>query len=75
MAELLAQKAWLKNIFFEFNCSVKQHVSRTAISAKWAPTSSCIQMAKVETAFLKPLEMTYLVWFRYIHDLSHLELL
>ena len=43
----------LKNSFFEFNGSVKQQVSGTAIGTKCDPTYACIYMVEVETEFLK----------------------
>ena len=70
----------LKNNFFEFNGSVKQQVSGTAIGTKCDPTYTCIYMVEVETKFLKIQERTPLVWFRYIdiffiwtHGKEHLE--
>ena len=70
----------LKNNFFEFNGSVKQQVSGTAIGTKCAPTCACIYMDEVETEFLKNQERTPLVWFKYIdiffiwtHGQEHLE--
>ena len=71
----------LKNNFFEFNCSVKQQVSGTAVDTKCAPTYACIHMDEIETEFLKTEERTPLVWFRYIdaiffiwtHGKEHLE--
>ena len=59
----------LKNNSFEFNGSVKQQVSGTAIGTKCAPTYACIYMDDVETEFLKIQERTPLEWFRYIHDI------
>ena len=59
----------LKNSLFEFNGSVKQQVSGTAIGAKYASTYACTFMDKVETEFLKTQERTPLVWFRYIDDI------
>ena len=59
----------LKNNFFEFNGSVKQQVSGTAIGIECAPTYACIYMDEVETEFLKTQERTPLVWFRCIDDI------
>ena len=59
----------LKNNFFEFNGSVKQQVSGTAIGTKCAPTYACIYMDEAGTEFLKIQERTALVWFRYIDDI------
>ena len=43
----------VKNNFFEFNGSVKQQVSGTAIGTKCAPTYASIYMDEVKTEFLK----------------------
>ena len=43
----------LKNISFEFNNQIKQHISGTAIGTKCAPTYACIFMDKVEKEFLE----------------------
>ena len=51
----------LKNNFFEFNGSVKQQVSGTAIGTKCAPTYACIYMDEVETEFLETQERARLV--------------
>ena len=51
----------LKNNFFEFNVSVKQQVSGTAIGSKCAPIYACIYMDEVETELLKTQERTPLV--------------
>ena len=59
----------LKNNFFEFNRSVKQHVSGTAMGTKCDPTYACICMDDVETEFLKTQERAPVVWFRYIDDI------
>ena len=57
----------LKNNYFEFNNSVQQQISGTAIGTKFAPSYACIFMDGVETAFfyselVKP-------WLRYIDDI------
>ena len=59
----------LKNNLFEFNRSVKQQVSGTAMGTKYDPTYVCICMDDVETEFLKIQERTPVVWFRYIDDI------
>ena len=43
----------LKNDFFEFNGSVKQHVLGTAIGIKCDPTNACIYMDELETELIK----------------------
>ena len=43
----------LKNISFEFNNQIKQHISGTAIGTKCAPTYAFIFMDKVEKEFLE----------------------
>ena len=53
----------LKKNFFEFNGSVKQQVSGTAIGANCASNYACIYMDEVETEFLKTQERTPLVTF------------
>ena len=55
--------------FFEFNGSVKQRVSGTAIGTKSAPTYASLYMDEVETEFLKTEERTPLIWFIYIDDI------
>ena len=57
----------LKNNCFEFNGSVKQQVSGTAIGTKRAPIY--VFMDEVETEFLKTQERTPLVWLGYIDDI------
>ena len=57
----------LKNNCFEFNGSVKQQVSGTAIGTKRAPIY--VFMDEVETEFLKTQERTALVWLGYIDDI------
>ena len=39
----------LKNNYFEFNGSIKQQLSGTAIGTKFAPPYACIFMDKLET--------------------------
>ena len=43
----------LKNNYFEFNGSIKQQLSGTAIGTKFAPPYACIFMDKLEINFLK----------------------
>ena len=62
-------EVWLKSNFFEFNGSVKQQVSGTAIGTECTPTYACIYMDEVETEFWKTQERTPLVWFRCIDDI------
>ena len=54
----------LKNNYFEFNGSIKQQLSGTAIGAKFAPPYVCIFKDKLN--FLKTLQP--LVWFRHTDD-------
>ena len=56
----------LKNIYFEFNGSIKQKLSGTTIGTKFAPPYVCIFMDKLETNFLKTQTLRPLMWFRYI---------
>ena len=56
----------LKNIYFEFNESIKQQLSGTTIGTKFSPPNVCIFMDKLETNFLKTQTLRPLVWFRYI---------
>ena len=58
----------LKNNYFEFNGSIKQQLSGTAIGTKFAPPYACIFMDKLETNFVKTQTLQLLVWFRYIDD-------
>ena len=62
----------LKNNYFEFNGSIKQQLSGTAIGTKFAPPYACIFMDKLETNFLKTQTLQPLVWFRYIDDVFFL---
>ena len=62
----------LKNNYFEFNGSIKQQLSGTAIGTKFAPPYACIFMDKLETNFLKTQTLQPLVWFRYIDDIFFL---
>ena len=59
----------LQNSYFEFNGIVKQQISGTAISTKFAPTYACIFMDKLETDFLNTQEYLPLAWYRYIDDI------
>ena len=58
----------LKNDYFEFNGSIKQQLSETAIGTKFSPLYACIFIDKLETNFLKTQTLKPLVWFRYIDD-------
>ena len=58
----------LKNNYFEFNGSIKQQLSETAIGKKFAPPYACIFMDKHETNFHKTQTLGPLMWFRYIDD-------
>ena len=60
----------LRNNYFEFNGSIKQQLSGTAIGTKLAPPYACIFMDELETNFLKTQTLRPLVWFRYIDDIS-----
>ena len=59
----------LQNNYFEFNGIVKQQISGTAISTKFAPTYACIFMDELETDFLNTQEYLPLVWYRYIDNI------
>ena len=56
----------LKNNHFEFNGSIKQQLSGTAIGTKFVPPYAYIFMDKLETNFLKTQTLQTLLWFRYI---------
>ena len=56
----------LKNNYFEFNGSIKQQISGTAIGTKFAPPYVCIFIDKFETNFLKTQTLQPLVRFKYI---------
>ena len=43
----------LKNNYFEFNRQIKQHISGTATSTKFAPPYACWSTDKTETASLE----------------------
>ena len=66
MAELV-----LKNNNFEFNGTVKQQISGTAIGTKCAPKCSYayIFMSEFKTRFIESQQNKPLVWFRYIDDI------
>lgn len=53
----------LKNNCFEFNGKVKQHLSGTAVGAKFAPLYAFIFMNQVEIKFLESQIYKSLVWF------------
>ena len=56
----------LKNNYFEFDRSVYQNVTGTAIGTKFAPPYACISMDRLETSFL---EAKTLVCLCYIDDI------
>ena len=59
----------LKNNVFEFNGTVKEQISGTAIGTKCAPSYACIFMSKFETRFIESQQNKLLVWFRYNDDI------
>ena len=59
----------LKNNYFEFDRSVYQQVSGTAIGTKFAPPYACIFMDRLENEFLDTQILKPLVWLRYIDDI------
>ena len=59
----------LQNNYFEFNRTVEQQISGTAIGTKFAPTYVCIFMDKLETDLLNTQEYLPFVWYRYIDDI------
>ena len=59
----------LKNNYFEFDRSVYQQVSGTAIATKFAPPYACIFMDRLENSFLETQSLKPLVWLRYIDDI------
>ena len=59
----------LKNNYFEFDRSVYQQVSGTAIGTKFAPPYVCIFMDRLENSFLETQSLKPLVWLRYIDDI------
>ena len=59
----------LKNNYFEFDRSVYQQVSVTAIGTKFAPPYACIFMDRLENSFLETQSLKPLVWLRYIGDI------
>ena len=62
----------LKNNYFEFNSEIKQQVSGTAISTKFALPYACLFMGKFETGFLETQQLQPLVWFKYMDDIFFL---
>ena len=64
MAEIVLKKNW-----FEFNSSVFQQVSGTAIGTKFVQPYACIFMDQYKTKFLETQILKALVWFRYIDDI------
>ena len=59
----------IKNNVFEFNGTVKEQISGTAIGTKCAPSYARIFMSKLETSFIESQQNIPLVWFRYINDI------
>ena len=59
----------LKNHFFEFDTTVYQQISGTAIGTKFAPPYACIAMEQLQTKFLENQNLKPSVWFRYIDDI------
>ena len=59
----------LKNNFLEFNGSIKQQVSGTAIGTKCSPSCAFIFIDEVETEYLKTQESAPLVWLGYIDNI------
>ena len=59
----------LKNNYFEFDRSVYQQVSGTAIGTKFAPPYACIFMDRLENSFLEIQSLKPLVWLHYIDDI------
>ena len=60
----------LKNHYFELNGQIKQQISGTAVSTKFAPPYECLFTDKIVTAFLETQKLQALVWFRYIDNTS-----
>ena len=52
----------LKNNYFEFDSSVFQQISGTAIEAKFAPPPTCIFMGQHETKILETQSLKLLVF-------------
>ena len=59
----------LKNNYFEFNSTVKQQISGTAIGTKFAPPYACIFMNYIGREFRKSEQIQHWIWFRYIDDI------
>ena len=59
----------LKNNYFEFNSSVFQQISGTAIGTKFSPPYACVFMDQHETKFLETQILKPLVCFHYIDDI------
>ena len=62
----------LKNNYFEFDSSIYQQLSGTAIGTKFAPPYACISMDRFENSFLETQTLKSLVWLRYI-DLFYMD--
>ena len=59
----------LKESYFEFDRSVCQQVSGTAIDTNFAPPHACIFMDRLENSFLETQTLKPLVRLRYIDDI------
>ena len=59
----------LKNNYFEFDRSVYQQVSRTAIGTKFAPPYACIFIDRLENDILETQILKPLVWLHYIDNI------
>ena len=59
----------LKSNYFEFDRSVSQQVSDTAIGTNFAPPYTCISMDRFENDFLETQILKPLVWLCYIDDI------
>ena len=56
----------LRNNYFEFDSSIFQQSSGTAIGTKSDPPYTCFFMDQQKTKFLESQILKHLVWFRYI---------
>ena len=59
----------LKNNYFEFDRSIYQQVSGTAIGTECAPPYACIFMDCLENYFLETQTLKQLAWLRYIDNI------
>ena len=58
----------LKNNVFEFNGTVKEQISGTAIGTKCALSYACIFMSEFVTSFIERQQDKSFIWFTYIDD-------